>query len=303
MRHIDSPGFFMYAFLTMANEISGTTTLYALLGFPAKHSISPLMHNTAFAALSLDCRYLAFEVAPECLTDAVNGLRALGAGGFNLTMPHKKAILPLLDDLSEAAALCGSVNTVVNRDGKLTGHTTDGIGYVRALKEARFPVKGKQITLLGGGGAAESVLTQLALERVSGISVFKRKNATFEKTVAFAAKVSGHTHTPIEVLPMEDAVLLKETLQKSDLLINATNVGMAPSEGQSLVPKEDLHPALFVSDLIYHPQKTKLLADAEAVGCPVMNGLPMLLYQGAEAFRIWTGREMPVDLVKEAISQ
>ncbi len=301
--YIDSPCFFMYAFLTMANGISGTTTLYGLLGYPAKHSISPLMHNTAFAALSLDCRYLAFEVAPENLTAAVQGLRALGAGGFNLTMPHKKAILPLLDDLSEAAALCGSVNTVVNRDGKLTGHTTDGIGYVHALEEAGFPLKGAQVALLGGGGAAESVLTQLALEDVSRIFVFKRNNATFQRTAAFAEKVSAHTHTPVTVCAMEDTALLQETLQHTHLLINATNVGMAPSEGQSLVPPEALHPGLFVSDLIYHPKKTRLLTDAAEVGCPVMNGLPMLLHQGAEAFRIWTGEKMPIDLVKKAIAQ
>jgi len=293
----------MYAFLTMANEISGTTTLYGLLGYPAKHSISPLMHNTAFAALSLDCRYLAFEVTPENLSAAVSGLKALGAGGFNLTMPHKKAILPLLDDLSEAARLCGSVNTVVNREGYLTGHTTDGLGYVRALAEAGFSLNGKQITLLGGGGAAESVLTQLALESVSGITVFKRNNATFERTVSFAEKVSAHTRTPITVCAMKDAAILRETLRRSDLLINATNVGMAPAEAVSLVPPEDLHPDLFVSDLIYHPKMTKLLRDAAAIGCPVMNGLPMLLHQGAEAFRIWTGKKMPIDLVKEAIAR
>lgn len=286
----------------MANEISGTTTLYCLLGYPAKHSISPLMHNTAFMALTLDCRYLAFEVAPEMLPAAVQGLRALGAGGFNLTMPHKNAILPLLDDLSEAAALCGSVNTVVNRDGKLIGHTTDGIGFVRALAESGFSAKGKTVTLLGGGGAAESVLTQLALEGVAKVSVFKRENVTFPKTAAFAEKVSSHTGTPIAVCPMENIALLRKTLQASDLLINATNVGMAEQEGTSLIPADALFPALFVADLIYHPAETKLLADAKKAGCSTMNGLPMLLHQGAEAFRIWTGNEMPLDLVKQAIS-
>ena len=287
----------------MANEISGTTTLYCLLGWPARHSISPLMHNTAFAALSLDCRYLAFEVTPDQLSAAVQGLRALGAGGFNLTMPHKNAILPFLDDLSEAAALSGSVNTVVNENGKLTGHTTDGIGFVRALKEAGFSVREKKITLLGGGGAAESVLTQLALEGVTKISVFKRDNATFQKTAAFAEKVSSHTGTPIEVCPMEDAAALRGILHASDLLINATNVGMSPQEGISLIPADALFSELFVADLIYHPMETKLLADAKKAGCPVMNGLPMLLYQGAEAFRIWTGKEMPINPVKQAISQ
>ena len=216
-------------------------------------------------------------------------------------MPHKNAILPLLDDLSEAAALCGSVNTVVNDHEKLIGHTTDGIGFVRALGEAGFPIKEKTVTLLGGGGAAESVLTQLSLEGVAKISVFKRENATFPRTAAFAEKVSLHTGTPIAVCPMEDTSLLRETLRASDLLINATNVGMAPQEGKSLIPAEDLFPELFVSDLIYHPMETRLLADARKIGCPTMNGLPMLLYQGAEAFRIWTGKEMPLDPVKQAI--
>ena len=287
----------------MENEISGATTLYCLLGYPARHSISPRMHNTAFAALSLDCRYLAFEVAPEDLTAAVQGLRALGAGGFNLTMPHKNAVLPLLDQLSEAAALSGSVNTVVTENGKLIGHTTDGIGFVRALQESGFSPAGKRITLLGGGGAAESVLTQLALEDVAEVSVFKRNNATFQKTADFAKKVESHTGTAVTIRPMEDTTVLADTLRSSDLLINATNVGMAPQEGISLVPPDALFPELFVADLIYHPAETKLLADAKTLGCPVMNGLPMLLHQGAEAFRIWTEKEMPLDLVKKAIHQ
>ena len=275
-------------------EITGTTRLYCLLGYPAAHSASPMIHNTAFKALSLDCRYLAFEVPPEGLSDAVKGLAAMNAGGFNLTMPHKKAILPLLDTLTEDASLSGSVNTVIHQDGILTGATTDGIGYVRALRENGFDPTGKDIVILGGGGAAESIIVRLALEKASGITVLKRNNASFSETLHFAEKISQHTSCPIEVIPMEDQAEMRERLRKSALLVNATNVGMSPGEMVSLVPESDLFPELFVSDIIYHPRETKLLLDAKKAGCRVMGGLPMLLYQAAEAFRLWTGREMPV---------
>lgn len=287
--------------VVMAQEITGTTALYCLLGYPAKHSVSPRMHNLAFEALNIDARYLAFTVPPEELSAAVAGLRALGAGGFNLTMPHKNAILPLLDDLSEAARLSGSVNTVVNENGRLIGHTTDGTGYVRSLLAAGFDPAGKQIALLGGGGAAESLLTQLALSNVAGITVLKRNNPTFAETVAFAEKITAHTGTKISVLPIEDTVLVSDTVTHSDLLINATNVGMEPDTERSLIPRELLTPPLFVSDIIYHPRQTKLLRDAKAQGCRTLGGLSMLLFQGVEAFRLWTGQEMPTGLIEKEI--
>lgn len=283
----------------MAKEISGTTTLYALLGYPAKHSFSPRLHNTAFSLLELDARYLAFEVKPEALPDAVRGLRAIGAGGFNLTMPHKNAILPLLDELSEAARLSGSVNTVVNSGGKLIGHTTDGVGYVRSLREAGLDPTGKRITLLGGGGAAESLIVALSLEHAAQITVMKRNNNTFAATERFAEMVANHTGAAITVLPIEDSALFQNAVADSDLLINATNVGMEPNTDASLVPVDYLRPELFVSDIIYHPRETKLLRDARMVGCKTLNGLPMLLYQGAEAFRLWTGCEMPVEALPD----
>lgn len=285
----------------MTKEISGTTTLYCLLGWPAKHSFSPRMHNHAFASCGIDSRYLAFEVPPEQLQAAVSGLRAIGAGGFNLTMPHKNAVIPMLDALSEAAELCGSVNTVVNENGRLIGHTTDGIGFVRALRTAGFEPSGTQITLLGGGGAAESLLTQLSLEGAAQITVFKRNNRTFSDTLRFAEHISEKTGCSIRVLPMEDSDEMRRTIGNSRLLINATSVGMEPHPEQTLIPKEFLFPELFVSDIIYHPLETRLLSDAASVGCDTLSGLPMLLYQGAEAFRLWTGQEMPVEKLSQEL--
>ncbi len=282
-------------------EISGTTRLYCLLGYPAKHSVSPFIHNTAFRLLSMDCRYLAFEVPPEKLEDAVKGLLALDAGGFNLTMPHKKKILPLLDGLSEDASLSGSVNTVVNEGGLLTGHTTDGIGYVASLRANDFEPYGKEIVILGSGGAAESIITRLALEKAGSITILKRNNPTMEGTRTFAEKIEKHTGTPVTVVPMEDMSEMRSRIENSQLLINATSVGMAPNESASLVPADFLFPELFVSDIIYHPRETKLLSDAKKTGCRILGGLPMLLHQAAESFRLWTGTAMPLDVMPESL--
>lgn len=274
-------------------NITGSTGLIALLGSPVSHSKSPAMHNAAFAALGLDFAYLAFDIKESEIKEAIDGLRLFGARGCNLTMPLKKCVIPHLDELSEAAALCGSVNTIVFDEGKAYGYTTDGIGYIDSLKAAGFDVAGKVITILGAGGAAESIIVACALANAASIRIFKRQNATFEKTVSFADKIARATSTPIAVLPMEDASSLQNTLYESNLLCNATNVGMG-DDTRSLVPPEFLHKDLFVSDIIYHPAMTTLLADAKACGCRFLNGEDMLLYQGAAAFKLWTGRDMPL---------
>ena len=284
------------------HTISGTTTLICLLGHPIAHSVSPRMHNAAFDALGLDYAYLAFDVTPDDLPFALRGLRTFGARGCNLTMPLKKAVIPHLDELSDAARLSGSVNTIVIENGKLIGHTTDGIGYVDALKkEDGFDIPGKTITLLGAGGAAESIITQAALSGAKEIRVFKRKNATFANAAAFAGKIADATGCAVSVLPMEDADALRSSIAGSDLLCNATNVGMG-DDARTLVPKEFLHKGLFVSDIIYHPAETTLLSDAKNAGCRTANGANMLLYQGAAAFWLWTGHEMPVEAAKQALN-
>ncbi|MBE5910181.1 shikimate dehydrogenase [Pseudobutyrivibrio sp.] len=277
---------------------SGTTRLTCLLGSPVSHSISPAMHNTAFEALGLDYSYMAFDISESQIKNAIDALKLLNCRGFNLTMPLKTAIIPYLDELSEAARLSHSVNTCVFEDGKLIGHTTDGIGFMEAMTDSGISYKNKVITILGAGGAATSIIVQAALDGVSKINIFKRKNATFDKIVDFADKITRSTDCDVFVFDMADATTLEFCLQESDILINGTNVGMGDDDS-SLVPVEFLRKELIVTDVIYHPAYTRLLKDAKSLGCKVMNGKYMLLYQGAAAFKLWTGQDMPIDLIKE----
>ena len=277
---------------------TGSTNLICLLGSPVSHSISPAMHNIAFDALGLDFSYMAFDVSKEDLPTAVEGLKKINCCNFNLTMPLKTAIIPLLDEIDEAAELAQSVNTCVCQDGKLVGYTTDGIGFLQSMKDCGIKYAGTTITILGAGGAASSIITQAAMEGVEKINIFKRKNASFQKVVDFADRLTKSTNCDLFVYDMEDMDILNFSLQESDILINSTNVGMGDDD-RSLVPKEFLHPGLTVCDVIYHPTETRLLKDAKACGCKTMNGKYMLLYQGAAAFKLWTGKDMPIDLIKE----
>ena len=276
----------------------GSTKLLCLLGNPVSHSISPAMHNLSFDTLNLDYSYMAFNIEEDNFNTAVEGLKALGCVGFNLTMPFKNAIIPLLDEIDSVASLAHSVNTVVNEDGKLKGYTTDGYGFLKSMTECGISYKGSTLTMLGAGGVATSIVTQAANDGVSKINIFKRKNATFEKTLDFADRISKAAECDCFVYDMADKDILEFSLQESDILINGTNVGMGDDD-TSLVPPEFLHPALTVCDTIYHPEQTRLLKDAAAKGCKTMNGKFMLLYQGAAAFKLWTGQDMPVEIVKE----
>ena len=277
---------------------TGSTRLYCLLGNPVAHSISPAMHNLAFDTLGLDNSYMAFNVEPENFEKVVEGLKAMNCGGFNLTMPFKTSIIPLLDEIDEAASLSHSVNTVVNRDGRLFGYTTDGIGFLQSMTECDIPYKGSTLSMLGAGGVATSIVTQAALDGVSKINIFKRKNATFDKVVDFADRISKATECDVFVYDIADMDILEFSLQESDILVNGTNVGMGEDD-TSLVPPAFLHPNLNVCDTIYHPEQTRLLRDAKSAGCKTMNGKFMLMYQGAAAFKLWTDKDMPVELVKE----
>lgn len=284
----------------MSDRITGTTVLTGLLGSPVAHSISPLMHNASFEALSLDYAYLCFDVGTDRLKEAVEGLRAMGARGWNLTMPDKNLMCQLADKLSPASEISGAVNTIVNDDGVLTGYTTDGIGYMRAAEEAGFPLPGKVMTLLGGGGAATAILVQAALDGMKEIRVFNRKSPTFDRLSAIAGQLNRRTDCVVTVHPLEDTEDLRASIADSDILTNATNIGMAPHTDACPIPDASfLRPELIVSDIIYNPRQTKLLQMASEIGCPFFNGLYMLLYQGAASFELWTGREMPVELIKE----
>lgn len=286
----------------MPQRITGHTLLIGLLATPIRHSKSPMMHNTAFEALGLDYAYLAFDFPPEELEAAVKGMRALGAVGWNVSMPYKGAIIPLLDEVSQAALLCRSVNTVVNRDGKLYGTVTDGTGYMRALAEEGYDIRGKKITVLGSGGAATAICMQAALDGVGEISIFNRRDGFWQRTWENAEKICANTGCTANAYPLEDTEQLRKEIADSVLLVNATNVGMGELEGQSLITDPTmLRPDLICSDVIYAPEETAFLKLAREVGCPTMNGLGMMLWQGAEAFRLWTGRDMPIDAVKAVL--
>lgn len=284
----------------MLETITGYTKLICLLGSPVAHSISPAMHNEAFRQLGLDYTYLAFDVGIEKLKSAVEGLKTLGVKGFNLTMPDKNKICELVDSLSPAAQLANSVNTVVNENGKLIGYTTDGIGYMKAAEDAGYPLVGKKVTILGAGGAATAICVQAALDGVKEIFVFKRNNSTFMKTQHFIDKLNKNTNCRLSLYDLEDNSILNQCIKESDILINATSVGMAPFTQECVLRDTSiLSPDLVVSDVIYNPKETKLLSIAKEKGCKTFNGLYMLLYQGAEAFRLWTGQQMPVSIIKE----
>lgn len=282
--------------------ITGKSQLICLLGSPVAHSISPMMHNEAFRLLGLDYAYLCFEARENDMEEAIKSLKFLNARGFNCTMPVKIRAYELADELSAAASLMGAVNTVVIENGRLIGHNTDGIGYVSAVKEAGFDLTGKKMTLLGGGGAATAVAVQSALDGAAEIAVFNRKGRSWERSLQLADKLNAQTNCRVSLYDLNDTTELKSQLADSYILTNATSVGMAPNTDASPVCDPALlHEELIVSDVIYNPRKTKLMADAEARGCRTFNGLYMLLYQGAAAFKLWTGHDMPVDKIKDRL--
>lgn len=285
----------------MPQRITGHTQLVGIIASPIRHSKSPMMHNTAFEALGLDYAYLAFDVGAEDLEDAVRGLKALGVRGFNVSMPYKRQIIPLLDEISPISRLCESVNTVCVENGRMYGTITDGVGYLRSLTEAGHSIQGKKMTVLGCGGAGAAICMQAALDGLAEISILNRPGPSFARAEECAEKINAHTGCKAAAYPLEEARLRRE-IGESGLLCNATCVGMGALEGQSLIHDPAmLHPDLICSDLIYDPKETAFLALARGAGCPTVNGLGMVLYQGAESFRIWTGQEMPVDVVRRVL--
>ena len=281
-------------------EITGHTRLTGLLGSPVSHSISPMMHNESFQQLDLDYVYLAFDVGEQDMEAAVDGLKLLNVRGFNVTMPGKNVMATLCDKLSPAAEISGAVNTVVNDNGVLTGYTTDGIGYMRAAKDAGYDIIGKKMTLLGAGGAATAVLVQAALDGVSEISVFSIRDAFWDRAVKTVQLLNERTSCKVTLYDFDDESILRREIAESAILTNGTSVGMAPNTDRCIITDPSMfHKDLIVSDVIYNPRKTKLLKMAREAGCATFNGLYMLLYQGAEAFRLWTGQDMPIDLIKE----
>lgn len=283
----------------MANRIQGTTTLVGLLGYPLKHSKSPHMHNTAFEALGLDHVYMAFEVQEGHIKEGLDAMRILNAEGCNVTMPHKKKVLEYLDDISNDAKIIGSVNTVKNDNGRLTGYNTDGRGFVKALEENNVEFKGKKIVLAGAGGAARAVATQLAYDGAKELVLFNRTLSSAEEIID---NINKNIPTCKGIALEMDEEVLKKEIEDAAILVNCTSLGMKATIDEAIISSpEALRKDLFVADIVYDPAQTKLLKMAEQAGCRYMNGLMMMIWQGAIAFKIWTGKDMPVDLIKKEI--
>lgn len=278
-------------------KIDGYTRLAAVVANPIKHSISPFIHNSAFEATNTNGVYLAWEVEATDLAETVANIRRYQMFGINLSMPYKEQVIPYLDQLSEEARLIGAVNTVVNREGTLIGYNTDGKGFFKSLPS--FKISGKRMVLLGAGGAAKAILTQAILDGVSQISVFVR-SASLEKTRPYLKKLQIETGFKVDLFALEDSQKLQDSITQADLLVNATSVGMdgtsQPIPTGIVLPKQ-----LLVADVIYQPFETPFLKWARSQGNLAVNGLGMLLYQAAEAFQLWTGKEMPTDEIWQTL--
>lgn len=286
----------------MTERLTGHTELIGLMAYPIRHSSSPAMHNEAFAYLGLDYAYLAFEVDNSTLEDAVKGIRALKLVGSNVSMPNKTVVGQYLDELSPAAKLCGAVNTIVNDNGKLIGHITDGIGYMQSLKDYDIDVIGKKMTIAGAGGAATAIEIQAALDGVKEISIFNVKDQFWANAEETVKKINENTNCKAQLFDLDDKEALRREIADSYLLANATGVGMKPLEGQTWLPDTSyLRKDLIVTDTVYSPVKTKFLEMAEEVGCKRMNGFGMMLFQGAAGFKMWTGQDMPIEHMKEVL--
>lgn len=286
----------------MAERITGHTELIGLMAYPIRHSSSPAMQNEAFAKLGLDYAYLAFEVDEHSLADAITGLRALKLKGSNVSMPNKTIVHKYLDDLSPAARMCGAVNTIVNKDGFLTGHITDGIGFMAALKDNHVDVIGQKMTIVGAGGAATAIQIQAALDGVDEISVFNVKDHFWANAEETIQKINENTGCRATLYDLADLDKLKSEIADSYLFVNATGMGMKPLEGQTYIPDISFfRPDLIVADVVYYPRQTALLKMAKEAGCKAMNGLGMMLFQGSAAFELWTGQPMPIEYMKDTL--
>ena len=280
-------------------KIDGYTRLAAVVANPIKHSISPFIHNSAFEATNTNGVYLAWEVDATELAETVANIRRYQMYGINLSMPYKEEVIPYLDQLSEEGCLIGAVNTVVNREGTLIGYNTDGKGFFKSLPS--FKISGKRMVLLGAGGAAKAILAQAILDGVSQISVFVR-TSSMEKTRPYLEKLQKATGFRVDLFALEDVQELQDSIIQADLLVNATSVGM-DGVSQPIPTSIVLPEKLLVADVIYQPFETPFLKWARKQGNQSINGLGMLLYQAAEAFQLWTGKEMPTDQIWESLKQ
>lgn len=285
----------------MERRISGHTGLLALIGSPVGHSGSPAMYNYSFEKLGLDYAYVAFDIKVEEVKDAIAAMKTFKMRGCNVTMPCKTEAVAYMDELSPAARIIGAVNTIVNDDGKLTGYITDGEGFVNNLKDHGIDVKDKKITVAGGGGAATAIQVQCALDGAREITIFNINDEFFERSLETAEKIQKEVPgCVVNVYDIADTAKMTEEIGSSDIFANATIVGMKPMEKESVV--KDLsafRQGMVVADAVYNPVETRMLREAKEAGCTCINGKGMLLWQGVAAFKLYTGKDMPVEEVKE----
>ncbi|GLX66848.1 shikimate dehydrogenase [Paenibacillus glycanilyticus] len=278
------------------NRIDSQTVLYGVIGDPIRHSKSPIMMNRAFRETGINGAYMAFHIAPDKLGDFAAAIRAMGIRGVNVTIPHKLDIMKYMDEIDAGAQAIGAVNTIVNDNGRLIGYNTDGIGYVRSLKEEAEPnLAGKRIVVIGAGGASRGIVYALAGEQPVSITIANR-------SVERAEELAAAFETVAEVRAVAGDGL-KAACEEADIVINTTSVGMHPHVDASPVDAAWLKPGAVASDLIYNPLRTKFLLDAQKQGCRVHGGLGMFIYQGAYAFEYWTGQSAPVAAMRETVLQ
>ncbi len=281
-------------------NIKATTKIYGIIGHPVAHSLSPSMHNNAFEKVGLDCVYLAFDIVPGNLGDAVRGIKSLGIKGFNVTIPHKQAIVNLVDEIDDDAMLVGAVNTVKNEGNKLIGHNTDVNGFLRAIKDDfDFIPSGKKIFLVGAGGAARAVIVGLCNNKASKIVIVNR---TLSKAENLAGEFSSHfPEINFRAISLDDEETITGEIKNSELLVNTSSAGMKGNDPLNL-PLGLLPKGACVYDLVYDPSVTPLVKDARDLRLNSQSGISMLLYQGVDAFEIWTGRKAPVEEMKKALT-
>ncbi|SEN07104.1 shikimate dehydrogenase [Paenibacillus sp. OV219] len=279
----------------MGNKVDSHTVLFSVIGDPIRHSKSPIMMNRAFRERGINGIYTAFHITADRLGDFVAGVRAMGIRGVNVTIPHKLDIMPLLDEIDESAQVIGAVNTIVNTDGHLKGYNTDGIGYVRSLKEeAKSDLAGSHVLIIGAGGATRGILYALAREGVASITISNR-------TVARAEELAAAFRGLVPVIRAIGQDELQAACGHSDIIINTTSLGMFPNVEETPIDSSWLKPDTVASDLIYNPLTTRFLTEAQERGCRIHGGLGMFIYQGAYAFEYWTGQPAPVEAMRETV--
>jgi len=284
------------SFILIMFNITGRTTLVGVIGWPVEHSLSPAMHNAAFAALGLDWVYVPLPVYPDHVGEAVRGLRALGLAGANVTVPHKQAVLAYLDHISHAAQVIGAVNTIVVREGLLYGDNTDATGFIASLHDVGFDPAGTYCAVLGAGGAARAVVHALAGAGARQVCVYNRHISRAYDLCRDMAKFHGDVR--FESAALDDVSAIGDD---TDLLVNTTTLGMWPETEVSPWPRDLPIPGqLTVCDLVYNPPETLFLSQARAVGAETVGGLGMLVHQGAAAFELWTGRPAPLAIMRAA---